>query len=178
MTNSKHSGKGSTIFINEDILSLLCAKTRPLQYSSFDKTDEASCLLRLRYQLAMTLVHELIHSLWIAHFAGIREPFYRDYRYAELGWTYECLFADGAIANISNHVVSPYGFSIVDWPGTGLLAGGFPIRDSPDAKLPITYFPVPMSWLPRHFTQQFWDEVQRYGLPAFKCPRPTHCARH
>jgi hypothetical protein len=181
MTNSDCSGKGSKILVNEDILSILCSKTRPKEDSAFDKIDEDSCRLRLRYQLATTLVHELVHSLWFAHFGlEFYEPFYRDYRYAETGWTYECILAGGAISAISGSVTSPYGIKIEDWPGTGQRPAGnsFLSRTPLGIQAPekFEYHPIPMAWLPKHFTQHFWDEVERFGKPAFNCPRSVHSA--
>jgi hypothetical protein len=70
--------------------------------------DEVSCLLRLHFQLATTLVHELVHALWNAVFGTALEPFYRDHRYAEVGWTYECLLAGGAISAIGHRVTSTW----------------------------------------------------------------------
>jgi hypothetical protein len=174
MTDSQCSGKGSTISINEDVLSLLCSKTRPMEYSISNKIDEASCLLRLRFQLATTLVHELVHALWIAHFADSFEPFYRDYHCAELGWTYESLLADGAISNISDRTTSVYGLKIQDFPGKGHGFSAYPRLPVPLITPRTMYFPVPMAWVPTHFNQKHWDDVQRFGLPAFKCPRTTH----
>ncbi|KAI4851548.1 hypothetical protein E4T44_02059 [Aureobasidium sp. EXF-8845] len=170
------SGSGSKIFINEDLLSILCSTPRVKEYSLFDGTDEASCLLRLRYMLATTLVHELVHALWIAHFAQDFEPFYRDYRHAELGWTYECLINGGQMSAICDRVTSPYGLAIQDWPGTLRASVDYLDRTDPATLKsgPTTLYPVPMWWLPKPFTHQFWDNVERFGLPALNCPRAIH----
>jgi hypothetical protein len=157
------------------MLSILCSTSRVKEYSLIQNTDEASCLLRLRFQLATTLVHELVHALWNAHTVYSHEPFYRDYRYAELGWTHECLIAGGAISSISDRVTSPYGLSIRDWPGTLHEAVDYPDRtDRTKAPGPTIHYPIPMDWLSKPFTQQFWDDVERFGLPALNCPRPSH----
>jgi hypothetical protein len=154
---------------------MICSKTKPRDYSLVKQIDEVSCLLRLHFQLATTLVHKLVHALWNAVFGTALEPFYRDHRYAEVGWTYECLLAGGAISAIGHRVTSTYGLKIQDWPGIGQRPpSDFPERPVPGSQAPAQYafYPVPMKWLPKHFTQLFWDDVDRFGIPAFNCPRP------
>ncbi|KAK6002314.1 hypothetical protein QM012_001952 [Aureobasidium pullulans] len=176
----KPSGCGSKILINEDILSMLCSKTKPSDYSVawIPGTDDDSGLLRLHFQLATTLVHELMHSLWYAHFGDVQEPFFRDHRFAELGWTHETMLYGGAIGPISDRVTVPYGFCIQDWPGQ-IRVVRYPqlITYGAQPTKSVEYYPVPMEWLPKFFTQGFWDEVERFGLPAFKCPRPPYSVR-
>lgn len=174
------SGCGSNVLINEDMLSILCSKTKPSDYSTnwTPGTDDASGLLRLRFALATTIVHEIIHALWVAHFGDSQEPFYRDHRFAELGWTHEAMLYGGAICPISDRVAAPYGLYIQDWPGqiTGIKYPHL-FNYGPQATKSNEYFPVPMEWLPKLFTQDFWDEVERFGLDALKCPRPSHGVR-
>lgn len=119
-----------------------------------------------------------MHSLWYAHFGCSREPFYRDHRFAELGWTHEAMLYSGAIGPISDRVTVPYGLQIQDWPGqmskvTYPHLFHYGVQPTNGAE----FFPVPMDWLPKLFTQGFWDEVERFGRPAFKCPRPRRSVR-
>ncbi|KAG9677514.1 hypothetical protein KCU99_g1652, partial [Aureobasidium melanogenum] len=176
----KPSGCGSKILINEDTLSILCSRTKPSDYSTkwIPGTDDASGLLRIRFQLATTLVHELIHSLWYAHFGCTIEPFYRDHRFAELGWTHEAMLYGGAIGPISYRVTMPYGLQIQDWPGQ-MRVVSYPhlLHYGAQPTKGAEYFPVPMDWLPKFFTQEFWNEVERFGRAAFKCPRPPRSVR-
>lgn len=180
MANSTFSGCGSKILINEDTLSILCSRTKPSDYSTkwIPGTDDASGLLRIRFQLATTLVHELIHSLWYAHFGCTIEPFYRDHRFAELGWTHEAMLYGGAIGPISYRVTMPYGLQIQDWPGQ-MRVVSYPhlLHYGAQPTKGAEYFPVPMDWLPKFFTQEFWNEVERFGRAAFKCPRPPRSVR-
>ncbi|KAH0369112.1 hypothetical protein KCU65_g3549, partial [Aureobasidium melanogenum] len=159
----KPAGCGSRILINEDTLSILCSKTKPSDYSTkwIPGTDDASGLLRLRFQFATTLVHEIIHSLWYAHFGCSVEPFYRDHRFAELGWTHEALLYGGAIGPICDRVTMPYGLQIQDWPGQ-MRSVTYPhlLHYGAQPTQGATFFPVPMDWLPKFFTQDFWDEVE------------------
>lgn len=84
----------------------------------------------------------------------------------------------GAIGPISGRVTMPYGLRIQDWPGQMRMVdyphllhyGAQPTKGA-------EYFPVPMGWLPRFFTQEFWDEVERSETKAFTCPRPSHSVR-
>ncbi|KAI5206986.1 hypothetical protein AUEXF2481DRAFT_7135 [Aureobasidium subglaciale EXF-2481] len=169
------NGVGSTILINENILNILISRNKSSQFSTFwiPGTDDPSADLRLQYCLAATLVHEIIHSLWFARFgAHVREPFYRDTRFAELGWQFESMLFDGAITAICDRPTLAYGLNIKDWPGsitrvTYPLLLNYGCQGSKRAEL----FPVDMKWIAQFWKQDFWDKVEKHGSSQFICPR-------
>jgi hypothetical protein len=77
---------------------------------------------------------------------------------------------------ISDRVTSPYGLVIQDWPGILRVSVDYPDRTDPATLKsgPTTQYPVPMWWLPKPFTHQFWNNGERFGLPALNCPRAIH----
>ncbi|THV89701.1 hypothetical protein D6D26_09677 [Aureobasidium pullulans] len=173
---SKH-GVGSKIVINENVLSILCGR---INASDFSKpwspgTDNPSARLRLQWSLATTMVHELMHALWLArHGTTSIEPFFRDTRFSELGWQWETLIYGGAIAPTSNRCEQPYGLQIQNWPG-GITHVRYPTLQNvgPEPPKIIELFPVEMSWVADFFKQSFWDFVERYGRPGIICPVPA-----
>jgi len=60
------------------------------------------------FNLATTLVHEVLHALWRNKYAPDLEPFYMDTRAAELGFQWEQLLYSGQIDNPTSDRGSPY----------------------------------------------------------------------
>ncbi|KAK4971231.1 hypothetical protein LTR28_013391 [Elasticomyces elasticus] len=188
------STMGSIIYLDSDYLTTI----RPLwpggdratkaytsaMYHKSAILDECS-LLRTYFHLAKTLVHELCHAMKRAStpnsFADPLvgepfEPFFRDYRIAELGNTWESIIFGGIIHPLGYHVSAPHGLGIENWPGilNANTRGGELERGSA-TKWRVgcgTRYLVPMPWIHSLFTREFWDnEVVRFGLGAFKPER-------
>jgi len=170
------SGVGSKIGINENILSILLGRIEASDFSEpwSPGTDNPSARLRLQWSLATTMVHELMHALWYArHGTASYEPFYRDTRFSELGWQWEALLYEGAISATSERCEMAYGLRIQDWPGA-ITNVTYPLLQgvAPEPPKRAELFPVKMSWVAGFFQQQFWDEVERFGIQGTKYPRP------
>ena len=71
-------------------------------------SDEPSARLRVMFNLATTLVHEVMHALWLNKYAPNFEPYYMDTRAAELGFQWEQLLYSGQIDNPTSDRGSPY----------------------------------------------------------------------
>jgi len=71
-------------------------------------SDEPSARLRVMFNLATTLVHEVLHALWRNKYAPDFEPYYMDTRAAELGFQWEQLLYSGQIDNPTSDRGSPY----------------------------------------------------------------------
>jgi hypothetical protein len=71
-------------------------------------SDGESARLRVMFNLATTMVHEVMHALWRNKHFPDYEPYYMDTRAAELGFQWEQLLYSGQIDNPTQDRGSPY----------------------------------------------------------------------
>lgn len=69
---------------------------------------EGSARLRVKFLLASTMVHEVMHALWRNKYCPNHEPFQMDTVVAELGFQWEQLLFSGQIDNPTGDRDSPY----------------------------------------------------------------------
>ncbi|KAG9943565.1 hypothetical protein KCU85_g8610, partial [Aureobasidium melanogenum] len=138
--------------------------------------DQYAADLRTRFQMAITMVHEIAHAFHnvfnpTGHFQK-HEPFMNDGRMAELGYAItKHLF--GHVIQIAGanpeHLGVPFGFYFFDWPDSANRGLKKVMRYSL-AKAGVhthTYYVLPMSYILKVLHPQFWtDEVMRYGTIA------------
>ncbi|KAH0338612.1 hypothetical protein KCU81_g7540, partial [Aureobasidium melanogenum] len=134
-------------------------------------SDEESARLRVKFVLAVTMVHEVMHALWRNKFDPEEEPFYMDTRAAELGFQWEQLLYSGRIDNPTQDRGSPDILSIGKWPPPDNEEGESPTKIMSHKKWGSTNvwqrFAVEMSFVQNMFTHEFWSEVDRYGISTF-----------
>lgn len=103
--------KGSVeIYVNKQDIDCVCREVQCAEDAMEWQpgSDELSARLRVMFNLATTLVHEVMHALWRNKFAPDFEPYYMDTRAAELGFQWEQLLYSGAIDNPTLDRGSPY----------------------------------------------------------------------
>ncbi|KAG9529009.1 hypothetical protein KCU93_g3812, partial [Aureobasidium melanogenum] len=167
------------IFLDKRNIDYVCRGASPIE-DGIDWTpgsDEESARLRVKFILAITMVHEAMHALWCNKYHPDREPFYIDTRMAELGHQWEQLLYSGQIDNpTSQDRGSPYILSIGKWPSPNEEEGEIPTQIMSHKKWGSTNvwheFAVEMSFVQNMFTHEFWAEVDRYGISNF-WPRRT-----
>lgn len=71
-------------------------------------SDEDSARLRVKFLLASTMVHEVMHALWRNKYYPNHEPFHMDTITAELGFQWEQLTFSGIIDKPTEDRGSPY----------------------------------------------------------------------
>ncbi|GAB7357761.1 hypothetical protein MBLNU459_g0411t1 [Dothideomycetes sp. NU459] len=160
-------------------------------FPSTKKFSDPDALLRTRFHLAITLCHEVCHALGTAaditntfhpdYHTGMTEwakthdrlplePFYRDYRISELGATFESVLFSGLIRPLATdapamadfkHLVIPYGFGIIEFPG----AQGGALYADKERGTPgkwgvqsTWYAAIPMDYVWNMFSDRFWNE--------------------
>ncbi|KAH0372379.1 hypothetical protein KCU65_g1158, partial [Aureobasidium melanogenum] len=135
-------------------------------------SDEESARLRVKFNLATTMVHEVMHALWCNKYHPDREPFYMDTRMAELGFQWEQLLYSGQIDNPTQDRGSPYFLYISKWPLSDNEEGEDPTKIMSHKKwgssAVFQEFGVEMSFVQNMFTHEFWAEVDRYGISNFR----------
>lgn len=192
---------GATIRLDQSFIDALTGVTKASdkRYTwNILTIDDASALLRTKFQLAMIMLHEYLHSVWQARYSlfapGIpnsrypndgwsvsREPYFLDHRDNELGHAFIAELLGGIISPNGRYAATvPYGLHTSRWPG---------IRDSTPTTLFSaakwgmgwqTFYLCPMDYIQRIFTKQFWDkEVERQGmLGALTVPRELGVRRY
>ncbi|KAI4721254.1 hypothetical protein E4T48_02427 [Aureobasidium sp. EXF-10727] len=134
-------------------------------------SDEESARLRVKFNLATTMVHEVMHALWRNKYFPQYEPFYMDTRAAELGFQWEQLLYSGQIDNPTGDRGSPYILLMSKWPYSGGNREDFKTTLMSHRKwgLSDVYqdFAVEMSFVQGMFTHEFWAEVDRFGISNF-----------
>lgn len=98
------------IYVNKQDMDCVCREASCAE-DAFEwqpGSDEASARLRVMFNLATTLVHEVMHALWRNKYAPDFEPYYMDTRAAELGFQWEQLLYSGRIDNPTMDRGSPY----------------------------------------------------------------------
>ncbi|TIA15866.1 hypothetical protein D6C83_08313, partial [Aureobasidium pullulans] len=91
--------KSPEVVLDEEHINIICREVSPVQ-DAIDWTpgsDEESARLRVKFNLATTMVHEVMHALWRCRYFPHVEPYYRDTRHAELGFQWEQLMYSGVI---------------------------------------------------------------------------------
>lgn len=186
-TNAPHGGaKSAIILLSGQYLQVFQRKLEASQFSEAWEpgSHDESALLRTQFAFAVTLVHEVMHALWITSTPAYRpeatpsgtpgwishpvEPFFRDGRMNELGSCWEDHVFGGMIHMMGKPTgaIMPYGLANVPFPGLNHAYPGAIDRFNP-RKWGIewqTEYPIEMKYIRRMFTSELWDEVQRYGI--------------
>ncbi|KAK6000648.1 hypothetical protein QM012_003373 [Aureobasidium pullulans] len=160
------------IVLDKRHLDYVCREVSPTEDAIDWKpgSDDDSARLRVMFNLATTMIHEVMHALWRNKYYPDYEPFYMDTRAAELGFQWEQLLYSGQIDNPTSDRGSPYILSISKWPSPGEK------EDSPTILMShkkwgssnaYQEFAVEMSFVQNMFTDEFWAEVDRYGISKF-----------
>jgi hypothetical protein len=171
---------------------------RNLEASQWSKawnpgSHDESALLRTQFVFAVTLVHEVLHALWLTSTPAFlqtgsntwtfhKEPFFRDGRMNELGACWEALVFGGMMHMLGRPTgaIMPYGLTSVPFPGLSDLYPGTVDRFNP-RKWGIewqTEYPVEMKHIREMFTHEMWDEVQRYGIKRLRRKRKLGYRRY
>ena len=141
--------------------------------------------LRAAYMLAITLIHELAHAIYMCRFSSQPfdnlppsfrtdeyEPFFADQRKAELGHALEtCLFGGGKILSLAQADDFSLGLAWQRWPD----AEDFFVRNARGGTEALqrlgstapkweTVYPVSHEWIRRQFEPQFWERLEIEGL--------------
>ncbi|KAG9657148.1 hypothetical protein KCU95_g2930, partial [Aureobasidium melanogenum] len=162
------------IVLDKQNIDYVCRGASPIE-DAIDWTpgsDEESARLRVKFVLATTMVHEVMHTLWGNKYHPDGEPFYMNTRMAELGHQWEQLLYSGQIDNpTSQDRGSPCILSIGKWPSPDDEEGESPTKIMSHKKWGSTNvwheFAVEMSYVQNMFTHKFWAEVDRYGISNF-----------
>lgn len=186
-TVAPHDGaKSAMILLSGQFLRVLQRKLEASQYSEpwEPGSHDESALLRTQFAFAVTLVHEVMHALWITSTPPYKpkatpsgtprsiphpvEPFFRDGRMNELGACWENHVFGGMIHMMGKPTgaIMPYGLATVPFPGLNHAYPWMIDRFNP-RKWGIewqTEYPIEMKYIRRMFTSELWDEVQRYGI--------------
>jgi hypothetical protein len=118
MTGKENSLHGYTwgdrgsieIVLNKRLIDYVCREASPIE-DAIDwnpGSDMESARLRVMFNLATTMVHEVMHALWRNKYFPAFEPYYMDTRAAELGFQWEQLLYTGQIDNPTQDRGSPY----------------------------------------------------------------------
>ncbi|KAG9580870.1 hypothetical protein KCU77_g12029, partial [Aureobasidium melanogenum] len=180
------------ITLNNQFLGVFRRKLKASQFSKPWKpgTHDESAVLRSQFAFAVTLVHEVMHALWLTsnptyvqHYASPeppawvmpKEPFYRDGRMNELGACWETHVFGGNIHMLGHPhgAIMPYGLTTVPFPGTwdfypSVINRGNPRKWGYEW---TTTYPIEMKHIRKMFTNEMWDEVQRYGIKRLRRKR-------
>jgi hypothetical protein len=165
---------------------------RELEASQYSKpwnpgSHDESALLRTQFSFAVTLVHEVMHALWITSTLSKlilgpsgknevllhpREPFFCDGRMNELGACWEDHVFGGVMHMLGKPTgaIMPYGMASVPFPGLSNYYSGAVNRNNP-RKWGLewqTEYPLEMKYIRRMFTSELWDEVSRYGIKRLR----------
>ncbi|KAG9691972.1 hypothetical protein KCU95_g7131, partial [Aureobasidium melanogenum] len=180
------------ITLSNQFLGVFRRKLKASQFSSpwTPGTHDESAVLRSQFAFAVTLVHEVMHALWLAsnptyvqHYAPPQpsqwvnpvEPFYRDGRMNELGACWETHVFGGNIHMLGypHGAIMPYGMTTVRFPGTWEFYPSVIDRGNPRkwGYEWVTTYPIEMKHIRKMFTNEMWDEVQRYGIKRLKRKR-------
>jgi hypothetical protein len=106
-----HGERGSIeIVLNKQMVDCVCREASPVEDAADwnPGSDVESARLRVMFNLATTLVHEVMHALWRNKYSPAYEPYYMDTRAAELGFQWEQLLYSGQIDNPTGDRGSPY----------------------------------------------------------------------
>jgi hypothetical protein len=161
-------------------------------------THDESAVLRTQFAFPVTLVHEVMHALWLTtnpikqepspfpphpmQLVRQREPFFRDGRMNELGSCWEDHVFGGMIHMLGKPAgaIIPYGLITIPFPG---FSRYYPV--SIDRENPRrwgmewqTEYPIEMKYIRKMFTNQMWDEVQRYGIKRLRRKRKLGYRRY
>jgi hypothetical protein len=106
-----HGERGSIeIVLNKQMVDYVCREASPVEDAADwnPGSDVESARLRVMFNLATTVVHEVMHALWRNKYFPDFEPYYMDTRAAELGFQWEQLLYSGQIDNPTGDRGSPY----------------------------------------------------------------------
>jgi len=188
----RYSGaKSANILLSVQFLRVFQRNLEASQYSEpwEPGSHNESALLRTQFAFAVTLVHEVMHALWITStppYGPIAtpsgtpewifnpvEPFFRDGRMNELGSCWEDNVFGGMIHMLGRPTgaIMPYGLAAIPFPGLNHAYPGGTIDRLNPRKWGIewqTEYPLEMNYIRRMFTSELWDEVHRYGIKRLR----------
>ncbi|KAI4846333.1 hypothetical protein E4T44_05121 [Aureobasidium sp. EXF-8845] len=194
------TAKTANIFVDIQFLRVFQRKLEASQNSmpwSPGSHDE-SALLRTQFSFAITLVHEVMHAIWMTsnpvreepspfpphapHLVRPKEPFFRDGRMNELGACWEDHVFGGMIhmMDTPTGAIMPYGMISVPFPGfirnyPAAIDRGNPRKWGLEWQ---TEYPIETKYIRKMFSNQMWDDVQRFGVKALRRKRKLGYRRY
>ncbi|KAI4724452.1 hypothetical protein E4T49_07813 [Aureobasidium sp. EXF-10728] len=181
------------VTLSSQFLDVFRGKLKASKYSvSWNPgSHDESAVLRAQFVLATILVHEVMHSLWITsnptymqHYAAPKqpewqhpqEPYFRDGRINELGACWENLVFGGNVQMLGTpySTIMPYGLTTVPFPGIWEWYPSAVSRSEDPTKWGTkweTRYLIEMKHIRKMFTNEMWDEVQRYGIKRLRRKR-------
>lgn len=148
---------------------------------NFPGADDRSSLLRLQFIFAITMVHELTHA-WGFAVGRDKDLKFEPYRdndcVSELGYALEAtIFGEMVVQGLSGNPCiqyEPFGFRSSRFAeyGADFKASAYKCSHLEYGLTHYTEYGVPMSFVQRFFTDEFWQDVRRYGTQAIKVPQP------
>ncbi|KAF2097800.1 hypothetical protein NA57DRAFT_56983 [Rhizodiscina lignyota] len=145
---------------------------------------ERDQILRVQYLFALTVVHELTHSMWQLR-AGAKlfihtdgqphEPYYKaEEEYRELGHSWEenvIGFEPSDMPDTLVDGIEELGVDGVDELCRFGISGVTPVCTTGERKsIPYYHNPLRMDWISSWFQEETWEVVQRDGLTAVDEP--------
>jgi hypothetical protein len=145
--------------------------------------------MRAAYMLAITLIHELAHAVYICRFPALRvpaaslrpgwstderEPFFGAQRKPELGHALEtCLFDGGKILSLGEDPEFKLGLGWQRWPDVDDV--GVKHHSVENQSIPLvrigsrapkweTVYAIKHEWIRRQFDRGFWKRLEGEGL--------------
>jgi hypothetical protein len=198
--SSDNSTKSAKTVVNIQFLQVLQRNLQASQNSMpwTPGSHDESAVLRTQFALAVTLVHEVMHALWIItnhtkeelspipphypQWVKRKEPFFRDGRMNEKGACWEDYVFGGMLHMLGKPTgaIMPYGISSVPFPGFSRNYPSSIDRENP-RKWGIewqTEYPIEMQHVRDKFTSEMWDEVHRYGIKRLRRKRKLGYRRY
>ena len=129
----------------------------------------------LRLKMAMTMIHELCHSIYRLLSSNPYEPYFMDQQTSELGRAWECWMFGGQIGPYGIYDCRD-GLTFADWPGISKDPVSERSREPapwrrPPADSMITWV-VPAEYIFKVQTEGFWKgEVVTQGVNAVRMPK-------
>jgi hypothetical protein len=145
--------------------------------------------LRAAYMLAVTLIHELAHAVYICRFPALRvpaaslqpgwstderEPFFSGQRKPELGHALEtCLFDGGKILSLGEDPEFKLGLGWQRWPDVddvGVMHHSVENQSIPLVRNGVrapkweTVYAIKHEWIRKQFDRAFWEGLEGEGL--------------
>lgn len=183
-----------TISLDQDFINVLTgnihASDRLFTWDLL-RIDDQSALLRTKLLLAIIMLHEFMHSMWISRqslyfppdpskgetggWNVVHEPYFRDHRINELGHAFTSeIFGYEVDPNGYVHAAVPYGLHSRRWPGLGDYSLAEPLASAAKWGTPWeTHYLCDMKWVQSLFTRRFWthDVPAKGMLEALRPPR-------
>ena len=145
---------------------------------------EMAYALREDYVLAITILHELAHAIYLVRMRSAKvdaEPFFGDMREAELGFAWEQFVLNGRLDMVIRHGIpsARMGMYFITWPGIvpfqdQPFLGKYPLADDDPLlryfgrRLWRTSYLVMMEHIQALAFQRAWKDIARYGPQRLK----------